>query len=67
MTDRLPELVDAKRLREELGVTRAVADKLMRALPVVTFPGVRKVYVRRADVDAYVAAHTYANDQVPVS
>jgi hypothetical protein len=67
VSERLPELVDAKRLQAELGVTRAVAEKLMRALPVVTFPDVRKVYVRRSDVDAYIAAHTFTNEQVPVS
>jgi hypothetical protein len=49
----------------ELGVTRAAAEKLMRQLPVVQFEGLRKVYVRRADVAAYLDAHTFRNDQVP--
>jgi hypothetical protein len=31
---------------------------------VVAIPGVRRVYLRRADVEAYLAAHTYANDRV---
>lgn len=39
----------------------------MRALPVVTFPGIRKVYVRRVDVLDYIDAHTFQKDQVPVS
>ena len=65
MTERLPELLDAKGLQAELGVTRAVAEKLMRQMPVVTFPDVRKVYVRRSDVLAYVERRTFAKDQVP--
>ena len=65
MNDRLPELLDAKALQAELRVTRAVAEKVMRQLPVVTFPDVRKVYVRRADALAYVEGRTFAKDQVP--
>jgi hypothetical protein len=42
----LPALLDAKALRLELGVTRAAAEALMRQLPVVLIPGLRKVYVR---------------------
>ena len=63
--ERLPELLDAKRLQTELGVSRAVAEKVMRQLPIVTFPDVRKVYVRRADAVAYLERHTFAKDQVP--
>ena len=54
MTEPLPELLDAKKLQAELGVTRAVAEKLMRRLPLVVFEDVRKVYVRRQDVAALV-------------
>jgi hypothetical protein len=54
VTERLPELLDSKGLQAELGVSRAVAEKLMRRLPVVTFEGIRKTYVRRRDVEAYV-------------
>jgi hypothetical protein len=61
MTDALPELLDAKRLQVELGVTRAVAEKLMRRLPLVVFKDVRKVYVRRPDVAALIEASTVAN------
>jgi hypothetical protein len=64
VSDRLPELLDAKRLQAELGVSRAVAEKLMRSLPIVTPPGIRKVYVRRDDVAAYIEAHTYEKHQV---
>ena len=50
MAERLPELVDCRRIMAETGLTRAAAEALMRQLPKVTIPGVRKVYVRRADV-----------------
>ena len=65
MIDRLPELLDAKALQAELGVTRAVAEKVMRQLPIVTFPDVRKVYVRRDHLVAYLEARTFTKDQVP--
>lgn len=65
MNDRLPELLDAKDLQAELGVSRAVAEKVMRQLPVVTFPDVRKVYVRRDHLAAYLELRTFAKDQVP--
>ncbi len=61
---KLPELLDAKRLMAELGVTRAVAEKLMRQLPVISFPGIRKIYVRRSDVLALVESSTFSNDHV---
>jgi hypothetical protein len=65
VTERLPELLDAKALQAELGVTRAAAEALMRRLPVVQIEGLRKVYVRRSDVAAYLEARTFANDRVP--
>jgi hypothetical protein len=66
VTDRLPALLDAKDVQAELGVTRAVAEKVMRQLPVVTFPDVRKVYVRRDHLAAYLEARTFAKNEVPV-
>ena len=66
MSERLPELLDAKGLQAELGVTRAVAEKVMRRLPIVTFPDVRKVYVRRSDVARYLEQRTFSKDEVPV-
>jgi hypothetical protein len=51
----LPELLDAKHLIAELGVTRAAAEAIMRRLPVVQFDGMRKVYVRGDDVANLVA------------
>lgn len=62
----LPELLDARQLREELGVTRAVAEKIMRRLPVFLPEDVRKVYVKRADVAAYIEARTFDKSQVPL-
>jgi hypothetical protein len=60
----LPELLDAKALQAELGVTRAVAEKMMRQLPIVTFADVRKVYVKRSDVLALLERRTFRKDQV---
>jgi hypothetical protein len=61
----LPQLIDAKGLQAELGVTRAAAEKIMQALPIVQLPQLRKVYVRRADVERLLEACTFAKDQVP--
>jgi predicted nucleotidyltransferase len=66
LSDRLPELLDVKALRAELGVTRAAAEAIMRQLPVVQIEGLRKVYVRRGDVARYLDERTFAKDQVPV-
>ena len=64
MTERLPELLDAKGLMDELGVTRAAAEAIMRQLPVVQFEGLRKTYCRRSDVAALIEARTFEKDQV---
>jgi len=61
----LPQLLDAKALRLELGVTRAAAEAIMRQLPVVQFQDLRKTYVRRDDVERLIAARSFANGQVP--
>jgi excisionase family DNA binding protein len=66
VSERLPELLDAKALRLELGVSRAAAEAIMRRLPVVSIEGLRKTYVRRSDVAAYLKARTFAKEQVPV-
>jgi hypothetical protein len=54
----LPELLDCRRLMAELHVSRSVAEKLMRRLPLVVFEDVRKVYVRRQDVAALIESST---------
>jgi hypothetical protein len=65
VTERLPELLDAKKLQAELGVTRAAAEAIMRRLPIVQIEGLRKVYVRRQDVHHYLNERTFAKDEVP--
>jgi hypothetical protein len=46
----------------ELHVSRSVAEKLMRRLPLVVFEDVRKVYVKRSDVAALITTSTVAKD-----
>ena len=65
MSEMLPELLDAKKLQAELGVTRAAAEAIMRKLPIVQIEGLRKVYVRRPDVARYLDARTFSNGDVP--
>ena len=65
-TTPLPELLDARRLREELGVSRAAAEAIMRQLPAVAIPGLRKSYCRRADVEALLDRQTFTKMEVPV-
>jgi hypothetical protein len=64
LSERLPELLDAKHLATELGVTRAAAEAIMRQLPVVQFEGLRKVYVRRGDVAKLLEERTFTKNQV---
>ena len=66
MSERLPELLDCKALQVELGVKRATAEAIMRLLPSVQVPGLRKTFVRRADVAALLERCTFAKDEVPV-
>ena len=46
----LPKLLDCRGIRDELGVSRAAAEAIMRELPKVQFRGLRKTYVRKEDV-----------------
>jgi hypothetical protein len=46
----LPRLIDQRGIVDELGVTRAAAEKIMRLVPKVHVAGLRKVYVKRDDV-----------------
>lgn len=57
-TQRLPELLDAKALQAELGITRSAVEAIMRRLPTVQFQDLRKTYVRRSDVARYIDACT---------
>ena len=65
MNEPLPELLDARHLAAELGVTRAAAEAIMRRLPVVSIEGLRKTYVRRVDVHRYLEARTFQKAEVP--
>ena len=65
MSELLPELLDAKKLRAELGITRAAAEAIMRRLPIVQIEGLRKVYVRREHVLRYLEERTFAKNEVP--
>jgi hypothetical protein len=58
MSDALPQLLDAKHLAAELGVTRAAAEAIMRRLPKVEIDGLRKVFVKRGDVERLLAEST---------
>jgi hypothetical protein len=48
-------LLDAAAIVREYGITRASAEALMRRLPKVTVDGIRKVWVRRDDLDRLLA------------
>lgn len=65
MSVELPQLLDCRALMAELGVKRHAAEQIMRHVPKVEIDGMRKVYVRRADVRAYLDACTRSNDQAP--
>lgn len=65
MTERLPELLDCKALQAELGVKRATAEAVMRRLPIVQLPELRKTFVRRSDVAALLERYTFQKDEVP--
>lgn len=60
MSEPLPELLDCAAIARELGVSRAAAEAIMRQLPKQTVPGLRKVFVRRADVRALLDQHVHA-------
>jgi hypothetical protein len=64
MSERLPELLDCRALRTELGVSRAAAEAVMRQLPIVQIEGLRKVFVRRQDVARLIEARTFTKDEV---
>lgn len=60
MSAELPQLLDCRTLADELGVKRATALAIMRRLPKVTIEEHRKVFVRRDDVQRYLAERTAA-------
>lgn len=69
----LPKLIDRKTLAVEMGIPRSTVDAIFRQLSVVTFPDPststgrhRKVYVKRADVEALIERGTFKNDGTEV-
>lgn len=58
MSDLLPDLIDRKGLAAR-GLTRTSIDLLFNRLPVVAYPGSRKVYLRVDDVARFEAEHLY--------
>lgn len=56
----LPKLIDCAGIQRELGVKKTTAEAIMRQLPKVTVPGVKKVYVRRAAVEKLLDENTVA-------
>lgn len=53
----LQGLYDCARLARELGVSRTAAERIMFKLPKQYVPGLKKVYVRGGDVQAYLDEH----------
>lgn len=53
-------LMDCATIAREYGVSRSVAEAMMRQLPKVQLPDVRKVYVRRTDVEKLIDQNTAA-------
>ena len=54
----LPRLIDNAGLQRELGIKRAAADAIMQRVPKVIIPGVKKVYVKRVDVERLLEEST---------
>ena len=65
MTEPLPELLDCRGLMAELGVSRASAEALMRHVRTVQIEGLRKTFVRRDEVRAYLERRTFTKAEVP--
>ena len=67
MSDPLPQLLDCRALRTELGISRSAAEAIMRRLPIVQIEGLRKTFVKREDVVRYLEQHTFSKDEVPAA
>jgi predicted site-specific integrase-resolvase len=50
----LPRLVDCKTIMDQMGVSRATAERYMRACRRVPVPGSRKWLVKESDIAAHV-------------
>lgn len=49
-TEQLPRLMSTRQIMDELGVTRAKAEAIIRSIPKQEIPGCRALLVRRDDV-----------------
>lgn len=49
-----PLYLDRAQVRRHFGLTRVDVDRAFATLPQVRLPGSRKVYIRAADLEAYV-------------
>lgn len=56
----LAGLYDCARLARDLGISRRAAEAIMRRVPKQHVPGLRKVYVRGADVQALLDENVVA-------
>lgn len=54
MNASLPELIDVRGIQEEMGVKRTVAERIIEHIPKQQIPGVRRLLVRRSDVQAFL-------------
>lgn len=50
-------LYDVARIRRDLGISRSVAETIMRQLPKQRTPPARKVYVRALDLQRWLDKH----------
>jgi uncharacterized protein YjiS (DUF1127 family) len=56
-TDQLPRLMSTRQIMDELGVTRAKAEAIIRRIPKQEIPGCRALLVRRDDVQRVLDQH----------
>lgn len=55
MTSEKPgQLLTCAGVARELGVSRQTAERIMRRLPKIQFEDVRRVYIRRRDLERYL-------------
>jgi hypothetical protein len=60
----LPELIDCRGIMREVRVSRRTAEAIMRNCPVITVDGLRRVFVRREDVERYLETRTSSGEWV---
>jgi hypothetical protein len=59
-----PDALLDRRALAELGLQRRSIDFVFRECPVISFPGVRRAYVRAEDYLRCIEQHTYTEDRV---